>query len=83
MYQRAGITADSPCNTPGILSIGNIMPESSVVGIISTIPEASIAATCVLTSVEISNPSASAVMTNSSEITDSQNRLPATGTCRM
>ena len=59
------------------------MPESSVVGIISTIPEASIAATCVLTSVEISNPSASAVMTNSSEITDSQNRLPATGTCRM
>lgn len=44
-------------------------------------PEISIAAICVLASVEISIPSDSATKINSIDSAVSQKRLPATGTC--
>ena len=46
------------CKITGILSMGNIMPESNMVGIISISPDTSMAATCVRVTVEISSPSA-------------------------
>ena len=60
--------------------MGNIMPESNMVGIISISPDTSIAATCVRVTVEISSPSARETKMNSSDTTTSQNKLPATGT---
>ena len=63
-----------------MLSIGNIMPESNIVGIIKINPEASMAATCVRVTVEISNPNANDTKIKSSDTIINQNRLPATGT---
>ena len=80
IYQRAGSTAEMACKITGILSMGNIMPESNMVGIISISPDTSIAATCVRVTVEISSPSARETKMNSSDTTTSQNKLPATGT---
>ena len=39
IYQRAGSTAEMACKITGILSMGNIMPESNMVGIISISPD--------------------------------------------
>ena len=64
----------------GMLSIGNIIPESNIVGIISIKPDTSIAATCVRVTVEISSPKANDTKMKSSDTAISQNRLPATGT---
>ena len=55
IYQRAGSTAEMACKITGILSMGNIMPESNMVGIISSSPDTSMAATCVRVTVEISS----------------------------
>lgn len=56
------------------------MPDKSTTGIMRAIPEASIAATWVSTMVEIRSPSDSATVINRSDSTNSQPRLPATGT---
>ena len=63
-----------------MLSIGNIIPESSMVGIISINPDTSIAATCVRVTVEMSSPKANDTKIKSNDTAISQNRLPATGT---
>ena len=81
MYQRAGSTSDITCNTSGMLSMGKIIPESIMVGIIKINPEANMAATCVRVTEEISKPNANDTNINNSDTTINQNRLPATGTC--
>lgn len=43
---------------PGILSIGKIMPDRMMVGIISTMADTNRAATCVWVMQEISSPNA-------------------------
>ena len=63
-----------------MLSIGNIIPESSMVGIISINPDTSIAATCVRVTVEMSSPKANDTKIKSNDTAISQNRLSATGT---
>ena len=63
-----------------MLSTGKIMPDRSMVGIISTSPEASMAATCVCVRVEMSRPSESDTKMKSSDTATSHGRLPATGT---
>ena len=80
MYQRAGTIVEIHCRTRGILSIGNISPDSSIVGIISPIPEAIIAAIWVSTIVEIRSPRHSVQIRNRIETRASENRLPAIGT---
>ena len=60
--------------------MGNIIPESSMVGIISINPDASMAATCVRVTEDISKPRARETKIKSSDTTISQNKLPATGT---
>lgn len=47
IYHRAGSIQDMVCKMCGMLSIGNIMPDKTIIGIINTIPDTSIAATCV------------------------------------
>ena len=59
IYQRAGTIHDNACKMPGIFSTGNNIPDNIIIGNISTIPEMSIAVTCVLAIVEINNPNAS------------------------
>ena len=51
-----------------------------MVGIIRIMPEASIAATCVRVTDEISNPNDNETKINSKDTTTNQNRLPTTGT---
>ena len=79
-YQRAGMKHEIPCNMPGMLSIGKIIPDRIIVGSISTIPEASMAATCVCVTLEINNPRASDTKMNTSDTLTSAVRLPAIGT---
>lgn len=50
------MTFEISCKGRGIFSMGNIMPESRTVGIISTIPENSMASTWVRAIVETNNP---------------------------
>ena len=64
----------------GILSTGKIIPDKTMVGIINIIPEASMAATCVLVTEEISKPKASDTKIKSKDTITSQNKLPTTGT---
>lgn len=80
MYQRAGIIDEMPCKITGILSVGNIIPERIIVGVISPIPEINIAATCDLTKLEINNPKSSATKINKSETATIMVKLPAMGT---
>ena len=82
IYHFAGMMCDIHCSMGGILSIGNIIPESNLVGIINIIPEASIAATCVFVKVEISNPRDNDTKMKRRDTIISQNRLPAIGTCK-
>ena len=56
IYHLAGMTFEISCKGRGIFSMGNIMPESRTVGIISTIPENSMASTWVRAIVETNNP---------------------------
>ena len=58
MYHFAGTIFESTCSGSGIFSIGNIIPESNITGIISPIPETNMAACCELVNVEINNPKA-------------------------
>ena len=82
IYHLAGTIAEIHCKTAGILSIGNTNPDSIIVGIISPIPEANIAAICVSTRVEMSNPSDKAKKINTNDMNMSENIFPATGTPR-
>ena len=61
MNQRAGSRYDKPCSTAGMLSMGNISPDSSTVGSISPISEIIIAICCVLDTVEMKMPRQSEV----------------------
>lgn len=51
-----------------------------MVGIINIIPDASMAATCVLVTEEISKPKASDTKIKSKDTITNQNKLPTTGT---
>ena len=79
-YQRAGMKHETPCNMLGILSIGKMIPDKMIVGSISTIPEASMAATCVRVTLEINRPRASDTKINTSDTPNNAMRLPAIGT---
>ena len=63
-----------------MLSIGNMSPDRSMVGIISSTPEAIIAAICVSTSVEMRRPRHRVQIRNSTETKASEKTLPAIGT---
>ena len=65
-----------------MLSTGNIRPERSMTGIISPIPDTSMAATWVFTTLEISSPSDNARKINITDTKNSRDRLPAIGTPR-
>lgn len=56
------------------------MPERIMVGIISTIPEVSMAATWVVVIHDIRSPRANETRINTNEIPNSSIRLPLTGT---
>ena len=71
---------ENHCNMDGIFSTGYIIPESNMTGIINTMPEAIMAAICVLISVDISKPNASATEMNIKDNTFSQMRFPDIGT---
>ena len=77
----AGIILDISLKITGILSVGKMIPESNITGIISTIPDASMAAVCVFVKVEINNPNDRATRINNIDTTISKVKLPATGTC--
>lgn len=80
IYHLAGMTLEIICSGSGIFSTGNIMPESKTVGIISTIPENSMASTCVLAMVDTSNPNNKDTIMNIHERKASESRFPSTGT---
>ncbi len=59
IYHFAGTIFESICRGVGIFSIGNIIPESNITGIINPIPEIIIAACCESVKVDIAKPSES------------------------
>ena len=63
-----------------MLSMGKMMPEKMIVGIIKTIPDMSIAATWVRVTQEINKPRASDTKIKRREMPKRVARLPATGT---
>ena len=63
-----------------MLSHGNMMPDSIMVGIVSPIPHSSIAVCCVLEMTDTSSPSPSDEPTKTSDTRDSSVRLPWIGT---
>ena len=80
MYQRAGIRLDRNCKTGGMLSMVKIIPDSRMVGIISSIPEMSSATTCFSVTQEINNPNVSETRIKSNETASRPSKLPAIGT---
>ena len=56
MNHLAGMIAEKPCNIFGILSIGKIKPESSIVGSIKPSKEMNIAICCDFATVEMNTP---------------------------
>ena len=82
MYQRAGTIVEIHCRTRGMLSIGNISPDSSIVGIIRPIPEAIIAAIWVSTIVEIRRPRHRVQIRNRIGARGSESGLPEVGATR-
>lgn len=80
IYHFAGIISDNQRSIAGIFSIGNIIPESIIIGSIITIPDISSATICLSTADEMSSPSASETKINISEIRISNHKLPLIGT---
>ena len=62
--------------------MGNISPDSSMMGIIKPIPEASMAAIWLFTKVEMSSPKDKAKKINRKEVRISSRKFPAIGTPR-
>lgn len=81
MYHLAGMILEIHCRTAGMLSMGKIMPESNMTGIISPIPDTIMAATWFCTTHEMSNPNDRATAIRRRLKKDSVQRLPSTGTC--
>ena len=81
MYHLAGMILEIHCRTAGMLSMGKIMPESNMTGIISPIPDTIMAATWFCTTHEMNNPKDRATAIRRRLKKDSVQRLPSTGTC--
>ena len=80
IYHLAGTHQDIHCSTFGMLSMGKSMPERSIVGSMSTMPEISIATSCLATRVDIRIPIDSDTRMNSSDTSTTHIRLPDIGT---
>ncbi len=78
-YQRAGTIFEMTCSGMGIFSIGNIMPDNIITGIMNTMPDTSNAAICVSTMVDTNNPSASASKIYTNEVTTNAVNDPERG----
>ena len=72
--------ADTYCNIRGIDSMGNIIPESMIMGISSTIADNSNATSCVFATLETSKPNERAKRIYIVEIRNIQNKEPCNGT---
>ena len=59
IYHFAGTMFERICRGVGMFSIGNIIPESNMTGIMSPMPEINIAACCEFVKVETAKPNES------------------------
>ena len=80
IYHRAGTIFESNCNGNGIFSIGNIMPESIMTGIMNAIPEINMAACWELVIVETNKPTDNDKNMYSNDTTIKLIKLPTMGT---
>jgi hypothetical protein len=76
----AGMIFDIHCKIHGIFSIGNINPESIIVGSNNPMTEIIKATSCVFAMVEIKMPKDKVVSTNNNNSNSSNKRFPLIGT---